>query len=29
MARPRALSAFVAEANEILEARGRDLLLLA
>lgn len=28
MARPRALSEFIAEANEILEALGRDLLLL-
>ena len=28
MARPRALSDFIAEANEILEALGRDLLVL-
>ena len=28
MARPRALSEFIAEANEILEALGRDLLIL-
>ncbi len=28
MARPRALSEFIAEANEILEALGRDLLVL-
>ena len=28
MARSRALSEFVAEANEILEALGRDLLIL-